>query len=75
MTCESRPLWGVRFSLYAVARAARFDQVLLELCGGDVADSARRGGPDSLPQEQRDFMQRQSMVVREVVMGPMVAIS
>lgn len=39
------------------------DQVLLELCGGDVADAARSGGPDSLPQEQRDFMQRQSMVV------------
>lgn len=38
-------------------------QVLHELCGGDVADAARWGGPKSLPEEGINFMQRQTMVV------------
>lgn len=39
-------------------------QVLVELCGGDVADAARTGGTQALPNDLKAIMQQQSMLVR-----------
>jgi hypothetical protein len=38
-------------------------QVLVELCGGDVADAVRTGGTSAMPKELLTAMQQQAMLV------------